>query len=157
MSNKLYPIGKKPALNIKEFTDDKLVLTGEVISFLKRSRKNPETNIIWSPVDVLPEIEKLEIKSNVGELFGEIFSQEQTLTISLKDVSHKITNLYHDHTAEAIVADFEILDTPKGKLIREFVKAGFNIYPMVRSCGSFDKDWYLDDLQIITFDLLADC
>jgi hypothetical protein len=65
---------------------------------------------------VLPHLGYLRqmIKDN-GSILGELDHPEGRFDVSLKEASHKITDLWYDQKNHNVMGKLEILDTPNGK------------------------------------------
>lgn len=66
------------------------------------------------------------------------FSGYSSLNVNFEDITHKIDNIYIKDNS--IMADIDILDTPKGKIIQELLERG-NIRPsldLIEHDGRFD-------------------
>ena len=94
-------------------------------------------------------------KSFLGEL-DHTFSEQ----IQLDRVSHVITDVWMD--GDDVFVEFELLDTPKGLIAKELIKAGVRLGISSRGTGTLlpDKEpgefVVGEDYKMVTFDLVAD-
>ena len=55
-------------------------------------------------------------------------------------VSHKVTNIYVDKKTGEGMAEYEILDTPSGRILNTVLRSGSEMYVSTRAFGGFTKD-----------------
>lgn len=92
---------------------------------------------------------------------GELDHPESS-TIALSNVSHLVTNSWWD--GEQVMGDIEVLDTPKGKILKSLLDAGVTIGISSRGVGSTEKkrmaegdvDMVNDDFQLICYDIVSE-
>lgn len=95
------------------------------------------------------------IKEN-GCLLGELDHPEGRFDISLKEASHKITDIYFDPKSHCVMGKIELLDTPNGMIARQLVDAGFPIYVSSRAAGSVDENTKCVEIaEIFTYDIVC--
>lgn len=75
------------------------------------------------------------------------------LTISLKNVSHAITEIRLEG-ADGI-GKMKILDTEYGRLAKTLIEAGIPLGVSSRGQGNVDGNGYVSDFEIVTIDLVA--
>lgn len=99
--------------------------------------------------------ELCETKTFLGEL-DHTFSEQ----IQLDRVSHVIKGVWME--GEDVFVEFELLDTPKGMIAKELIKAGVRLGISSRGTGTLlpDKEpgefVVGEDYKMVTFDLVAD-
>jgi len=78
--------------------------------------------------------------------------------INLKNASHLATKMWWDN--ENVMAKFEVLDTPSGKILKDLVKAGIKLGISSRGLGSVKQEKgdtiVEDDFQLICFDMVSE-
>ena len=78
--------------------------------------------------------------------------------INLKNASHLATKMWWD--GDNVMAKFEVLDTPSGKILKDLVKAGIKLGISSRGLGSTKNvkgDVMVeDDFQLICFDMVSE-
>lgn len=75
------------------------------------------------------------------------------LTVSLKNVSHAITEIRLEG-ADGI-GKMKILDTEYGRLAKTLIEAGIPVGVSSRGQGNVDGNGYVSDFEIVTIDLVA--
>ena len=76
----------------------------------RNNRSYPEKTVL-AHLSYLRE----SIKEN-GCILGELDHPEGRFDVSLKEASHKITDLWYDQVNHNVMGKLEILDTPNGKI-----------------------------------------
>lgn len=92
---------------------------------------------------------------------GELDHPESS-TISLSNVSHMVTNSWWD--GDSVMGSIEVLDTPKGQILKSLLDAGVTIGISSRGVGSTEKkrvaegdvDMVNDDFQLICYDIVSE-
>jgi|TARA_R110000824_G_C15069682_1_gene663229 hypothetical protein len=78
--------------------------------------------------------------------------------INLKNASHLATKMWW--AGDSVMAKFEVLDTPSGKILKDLVKAGIKLGISSRGLGSVKQDKgniiVEDDFQLICFDMVSE-
>lgn len=112
---------------------------------------------IYMEDEVLPHLGYLREKiKNDGGLLGELDHPEDRVDISLKDVSHKIVDLYYDDNTHCVMGKLQLLDTPNGKIAKELVEAGMPIFVSSRAAGQADEKTHeVEIYQIFTYDIVC--
>jgi len=96
-----------------------------------------------------------QLKSKNSPLYGELGQDNNSFDISLKNISHTIENIYVDDNS--IYGNIRILDTPKGKIVKELLNNSQSIGIASRGMGSINSDGTVsDNFKLLTFDLVAD-
>jgi len=60
-------------------------------------------------------------------------------------VSHKVTKIYIDKKTGVGMADYEILDTPSGRILNTILRSGSNMYVSTRAFGGFTNETKVKD------------
>ncbi len=103
-----------------------------------------------------------EISSAVGKMNEKIKAghpilgecdHPSELTVSLKNVSHVITEINLEGADG--VGKMKILDTEYGKLARTLIEAGIPLGVSSRGSGNVDGSGMVSDFEIVTIDLVA--
>ena len=106
---------------------------------------------------VLPHLGYLRqmIKDN-GSILGELDHPEGRFDVSLKEASHKITDLWYDQKNHNVMGKLEILDTPNGKTAQELIDAGYPLFVSSRAAGDVnEKTHEVEIAQIFTYDIVC--
>lgn len=105
---------------------------------------------IYTSEDVMPKVKDfLNRKNKIGAIFGELGHPEDSNFISLKNASHKIEHLYE--CDDTLYGTLNIIDTPKGKYLRENLDK-FVFRP--RMVGVVNEDKHVNVKEILTFDAI---
>lgn len=111
---------------------------------------------IYGEEEVLKHLAYLRDKiKKEGCILGELDHPEGRFEIFLKDVSHKITDLWYDPKKRCVMGQLELLDTPNGKTIKAIVDAGCPLFVSSRAAGTVGSDSYVQIQQIFTYDIVA--
>ena len=84
-----------------------------------------------------------KIKLDRGLMFGCIgHPKDYTLDNLLESgkVSHKVTDIYIDKKTGEGIAEYEILDTPSGRILNTILKSGSDMYVSTRAFGGFTNE-----------------
>ena len=73
-----------------------------------------KNNRIYDEKEILPHINELAAKAEQGVLLGEL-DHPAEFDISLKNVSHRITEVRYDKDKKQVLGKIEVLDTTAGK------------------------------------------
>lgn len=77
------------------------------------------------------------------------------LDISMNNVSHTIENVYIEDNS--IYGDIHILNTPKGKIVKDILNNNQSIGIASRGVGTVSSDGIVsDNYKLFTFDLVSD-
>lgn len=91
-----------------------------------------------------------------GCILGELDHPESRYDISLKEASHKITDLWYDEKSHGVYGKLELLDTPNGKIAKELIDSGYPMYVSSRAAGTVDEKTHeVEILQIFTYDIIC--
>lgn len=104
----------------------------------------------------LPHLDYLRTKiKEDGCVLGELDHPEERFEISLKEASHKITDIYLDRKDNTIKGTLELIDTPNGRIAMELVDAGYPIFVSSRAAGDVNKDKTVEISQLFTYDIVC--
>ena len=93
-----------------------------------------KNNRIYDEKEILPHIKELASKAEQGVLLGEL-DHPQKFDISLKNVSHRITEVRYDENKKQVLGKIEVLDTSAGKEAKALIDAGIPIHISSRAAG----------------------
>ena len=118
----------------KNGTDD-YVLEGIAAVFQKENNNNR----IYTEDEYLPHLSYLKDKIAQKRLVGELDHPEK-FDVSLKNISHIVTDLVHDKASKSIRIKVQLLDTPAGQIAKKLVDAGVPISISSRAAGNVGPD-----------------
>ena len=137
-------------LESKKNSDD-YVLEGIAAVFQKENNNNR----IYEESEYLPHLSYLKDKISQNRLVGELDHPEK-FDVSLKNISHIITDLNYDKNNKVIRIKVKLLDTPAGQIAKKLVDAGVPISISSRAAGNVGADKKVQIKKIFTYDLVAD-
>lgn len=126
--------------------------------FSQADRKNGNGRVYPKSL-IEREIKKLQPLIKERRLTGEI-DHPDTDIVSLKNVSHVITNLYME--GNDVIGEAEVLPTAAGKTLGQLLEAGVRIGISSRGTGGLEYDIkqeahvVQDNLKMVTWDMVAD-
>lgn len=123
----------------------KYILSGMVLPFNRRGYNGR----IYTKESVRKAFEDFKLRMNSGAFIGGVLEQSQydfTCGLGLYDLSHKVVNA--EMKDDGIYASLEVLDTPKGNLVKQMVDAGVQLWGAQRAWGE-------DILSTITVDSIV--
>lgn len=146
--------------------DTKYVLEG-VVKRIGFAQRKPQR---WSAEALEAAVAGYQEKIKAGVAFGELYQPgddskpSKDLVVSIKDVSHRVTNL--EMNGANVYATFEVLDTPRGKVLwglidkmRDMNMSGLSAYWSGEGSGThtFNKDgteyYEITDYRIVAINL----
>ena len=89
------------------------------------------------------------------QLLGECDHPDDRFETKLQNVSHQILDLWYDPNKNQVMGKIKLLDTPAGKLAKELVDDGVDLYISSRAAGGVNEDKTVNIQQIYTYDLVA--
>ena len=108
---------------------------------------------IYPVKEISNAVDKMMAKIKKGfPVLGEC-DHPSELTVSLKNVSHAITDIRLNGSDG--VGTMKILDTPQGLIIKTLVEAGIPLGVSSRGSGNVDGSGYVSDFDIVTIDIVA--
>jgi len=138
-------------LESKKSENDDYVLEGIAAVFGQENNNNR----IYEEKEYLPHLEYLKDKIKQNRLLGELDHPEK-FDVSLKNISHIITDLDYDKNSRELKIKVKLLDTPAGKIAKNLVDAGVPLSISSRAAGSVGSDKKVAIKKIFTYDLVAD-
>jgi hypothetical protein len=110
---------------------------------------------IYEEKEYLPHLDYLRKKIDQNRLVGEL-DHPKEFDVSLKNISHIITDLEYDDKNRLVKIKVKLLDTPAGKIAKSLVDAGIPISISSRAAGNVKNDKKVEIKKIFTYDLVAD-
>ena len=138
-------------LEAKKSNSDDYVLEGIAAVFGKENNNNR----IYEESEYLPHLDYLKDKIAQNRLVGELDHPEK-FDVSLKNISHMITDLNYDKGNRDLKIKVKLLDTPAGRIAKNLVDAGVPLSISSRAAGSVGNDKKVAIKKIFTYDLVAD-
>ena len=138
-------------LEAKKSNSDDYVLEGIAAVFGKENNNNR----IYEESEYLPHLDYLKDKIAQNRLVGELDHPEK-FDVSLKNISHMITDLNYDKGNRDLKIKVKLLDTPAGRIAKNLVDAGVPLSISSRAAGSVGNDNKVAIKKIFTYDLVAD-
>lgn len=89
------------------------------------------------------------------QLLGECDHPDDRFETKLQNVSHQVLDLWYDPNRNQVMGKIKLLDTPSGKLAKELVDNGVDLYISSRAAGGVNDDKTVNIQQIYTYDLVA--
>ena len=138
-------------LEAKKSDTDDYVLEGIAAVFGKENNNNR----IYEESEYLPHLDYLKDKISQNRLVGELDHPEK-FDVSLKNISHMVTDLNYDKGNRDLKIKVKLLDTPAGRIAKNLVDAGVPLSISSRAAGSVGNDKKVAIKKIFTYDLVAD-
>ena len=138
-------------LESKKSDTDDYVLEGIAAVFGKENNNNR----IYEESEYLPHLDYLKDKISQNRLVGELDHPEK-FDVSLKNISHMVTDLNYDKGNRDLKIKVKLLDTPAGRIAKNLVDAGVPLSISSRAAGSVGNDKKVAIKKIFTYDLVAD-
>ena len=138
-------------LEAKKSDSDDYMLEGIAAVFGQENNNNR----IYEEREYLPHLDYLKDKIKQNRLVGELDHPEK-FDVSLKNISHIITDLNYDKASRELKIKVRLLDTPAGKIAKNLVDAGVPLSISSRAAGSVGSDKKVAIKKIFTYDLVAD-
>lgn len=110
---------------------------------------------VYEESEYLPHLEYLNKKIGQNRLLGELDHPEK-FDVSLSKVSHVIESLSYDKDKRQLRGRVKLLDTPSGRIAKEFVRSGVPISISSRAAGLVESNKKVKIKKIFTYDLVAD-
>lgn len=140
-------------LNESESTPDRYILEGLFAGPFGVENRNKR---IYQLDEYMKHLQYLRDDIKNGEpLLGELDHPEDRFEVKLKDVSHKVIDLWYDKNTNTIQGKVELLNTPNGKLAQSLVDQGIPLHISSRAAGTVNGDKTVSIQQIYTFDLVC--
>ncbi len=131
----------------------KLLLTGP----LQKANTLNQNGRVY-PLDVLQrEVKNYQKFIDEGRALGELDHPDSSV-VSLANVAHCVREAYMD--GDTVFGTIEVLDTPKGKILRSLIESGIKIGISSRGVGTTrrrgDHQQVQDDFQLICWDIVSE-
>ena len=110
---------------------------------------------IYEENEYLPHMDYLKKKIDQNRLVGEL-DHPKEFDVSLKNISHVITDLSYDKGNRNVKIKVKLLDTPAGKIAKSLIDAGIPISISSRAAGNVKENKKVEIKKIFTYDLVAD-
>ena len=110
---------------------------------------------IYEENEYLPHLDYLQKKIDQNRLVGEL-DHPKEFDVSLKNISHIITELIYDKAKRTVRIKVKLLDTPAGQIAKSLVDAGIPISISSRAAGNVGNNKKVEIKKIFTYDLVAD-
>lgn len=110
---------------------------------------------IYEENEYLPHLDYLKKKIGQNRLLGEL-DHPKEFDVSLKNISHIVTDLDYDKSKRCLKIKVKLLDTPAGKIAKSLVDAGVPISISSRAAGNVKENKKVEIKKIFTYDLVAD-
>jgi hypothetical protein len=110
---------------------------------------------IYEENEYLPHLDYLQKKIDQNRLVGEL-DHPKEFDVSLKNISHIITELNYDKGKRTVRIKVKLLDTPAGQIAKSLVDAGIPISISSRAAGNVGNNKKVEIKKIFTYDLVAD-
>ena len=140
-------------LNESESTRERYILEGLFAGPFGVENRNKR---IYQVDEYLKHLQYLRDDIKNGEpLLGELDHPDDRFEVKMKEVSHRILDLWYDKASNTIQGKLELLNTPNGKLAQSLVDQGIPLHISSRAAGSVNADKTVSIQQIYTFDLVC--
>ena len=140
-------------LNESESTRERYILEGLFAGPFGVENRNKR---IYQVDEYLKHLQYLRDDIKNGEpLLGELDHTDDRFEVKMKEVSHRILDLWYDKASNTIQGKLELLNTPNGKLAQSLVDQGIPLHISSRAAGSVNPDKTVSIQQIYTFDLVC--
>ena len=138
-------------LESKKNSNDEYLLEGIAAVFGKENNNHR----IYEENEYLPHLDYLQDKISQQRLLGELDHPEK-FDISLKNISHLVTDLNYNKGERTLKIKVKLLDTPAGRIAKSLVDSGIPLSISSRAAGSVGSDKKVQIKKIFTYDLVAD-
>ena len=137
----------KPIANASD--TDKYVLEGVFTEFDSENRNGR----VYTRKEFQPHFEALKKVVESGTAVGELDHPKQFET-TLKNVSHKIEEIWMDEKNNRVMGKIKLLDTDAGKQAKAIVDAGIPLHISSRAAGTVTEDKSVKIHKLFTYDLV---
>jgi len=128
---------------------DKYVLEGVFTEFDSENRNGR----VYTRKEFQPHFEALKKVVESGTAVGELDHPKQFET-TLKNVSHKIEEIWMDDENNRVMGKIKLLDTDAGKQAKAIVDAGIPLHISSRAAGTVTEDKSVKIHKLFTYDLV---
>ena len=148
-----YLLIEKSKFSVKPNTNavgaDKYVLEGVFTEFDSENRNGR----VYTRKEFQPHFEALKKVVESGTAVGELDHPKQFET-TLKNVSHKIEEIWMDDENNRVMGKIKLLDTDAGKQAKAIVDAGIPLHISSRAAGTVTEDKSVKIHKLFTYDLV---
>jgi len=137
----------KPIANASD--NDKYVLEGVFTEFDSENRNGR----VYTRKEFQPHFEALKKVVESGTAVGELDHPKQFET-TLRNVSHKIEEIWMDEENNRVMGKIKLLDTDAGKQAKAIVDAGIPLHISSRAAGTVTEDKSVKIHKLFTYDLV---
>ena len=154
----LCPEGRCPIDRLTE-SEKRSISDGAVylVGICQKSGTKNGNGRIYRKETLQREVENYQQAIRERRSLGELDHPDDSV-INLKNASHLATKMWWD--GDNVMAKFEVLDTPSGKILKDLVKAGVKLGISSRGLGSTKnvkgEVMVEDDFQLICFDMVSE-
>jgi hypothetical protein len=147
---KKYLIFERMDVNLKrtDVSSGKYIFEGLCADF----RRN-ENDRVYSKDDYLSHLEYLKEQVEKSTLLGEL-DHPEGYQVSMKEVSHKVVDIYYDDTSEQVKIAIELIPTARGKDAMAIADSGVPLHISSRASGYIDESGNVTLDTIYTYDLV---
>ena len=110
---------------------------------------------IYEEKEYLPHLDYLKKKIKQNRLVGEL-DHPKEFDVSLKNISHVITDLNYNDSDRTLKIKVKLLNTPAGKIAKELIDSGIPVSISSRAAGNVKDNKKVEIKKIFTYDLVAD-
>lgn len=145
----------KPLSSLNECKDEHKKYVFEGI-FTPCDGQENRNGRIYDRDEVLKHLSYLREKIREdGGILGELDHPEGRFEIYVQESSHIVKDLWYSSKDQAVMGRLELLDTPKGKIAKAMVDAGYPLFVSSRAAGTVGADKHVSIQQIFTWDIVA--
>jgi len=137
----------KPIANASD--NDKYVLEGVFTEFDSENRNGR----VYTRKEFQPHFDALKKVVESGTAVGELDHPKQFET-TLRNVSHKIEEIWMDEENNRVMGKIKLLDTDAGKQAKAIVDAGIPLHISSRAAGTVTEDKSVKIHKLFTYDLV---
>tara|TARA_B100002019_G_scaffold255648_1_gene238485 strand:- start:747 stop:1373 length:627 start_codon:yes stop_codon:yes gene_type:complete len=155
----LCPEGRCPVDTLTESEKRSVMNEGAVylVGVCQRAGTKNGNGRIYRKDTLAREVENYQKAIAERRSLGELDHPDDSV-INLKNASHLATKMWWD--GDNVLAKFEVLDTPSGRILKDLIKAGVKLGISSRGLGSVKQDKgntiVEDDFQLICFDMVSE-
>lgn len=155
----LCPEGRCPVDTLTESEKRSVMNEGAVylVGVCQRAGTKNGNGRIYRKETLAREVENYQKAISERRSLGELDHPDDSV-INLKNASHLATKMWWD--GDNVLAKFEVLDTPSGRILKDLIKAGVKLGISSRGLGSTKNvkgDVMVeDDFQLICFDMVSE-
>ena len=144
------------AENVRNVSDDSGLILMEGI--LQKANVPNANNRIYPKTLLEREDKRLQETIQARSLVGSLDHPQSSVIIELRDGSHLITKTWWD--GDNLKGEVEVIDTPNGKILQEYIKRNIRVGISSRGLGSTARssngfDLVQPDFSMITYDIVS--